>query len=82
MSLLPTRDRASEKAFLRSLKPHPQESTIVELVEQEKVRFTEKKGEFGCAALDFIRSAAKKIRTKRFYSTCENRRRYNRERAI
>ena len=34
MSLLPTRDRASEKAFLRSLKPHPQESTIVELVEQ------------------------------------------------
>lgn len=34
MSLLPTRDRASEEAFLRSLQPNPQESTIVELVEQ------------------------------------------------
>ena len=34
MSLLPTRDRASEEAFLRSLQPHPQESTIIELVEQ------------------------------------------------
>lgn len=34
MSLLPTRDRASEEAFLRSLRPYPQESTITELVEQ------------------------------------------------
>ena len=34
MSLLPTRDRASEEAFLRSLQPHPQENTIIELVEQ------------------------------------------------
>ena len=34
MSLLPTRDRASEEAFLRSLQPHPQEATIIELVEQ------------------------------------------------
>ena len=34
MSLLPTRDRASEEAFLRSLQPYPQESTITELVEQ------------------------------------------------
>lgn len=34
MSLLPKRDRASEEAFLRSLQPHPQENTIVELVEQ------------------------------------------------
>ena len=33
-SLLPTRDRASEEAFLRSLQPDPQESTIIELVEQ------------------------------------------------
>ena len=34
MSLLPTRDRTSEEAFLRSLQPHPQEETIVTLVEQ------------------------------------------------
>ena len=34
MSLLPTRDRVSEEAFLRSLQPDPQESTITELVEQ------------------------------------------------
>ena len=33
-SLLPTRDRASEETFLRSLLPYPQESTITELVEQ------------------------------------------------
>ena len=34
MSLLPTRDRASEKAFLRSLQPNPHEQTIIELVEE------------------------------------------------
>ena len=34
MSLLPTRDRISEEAFLRSLLPDPQEDTITELVEQ------------------------------------------------
>ena len=34
MSLLPTRDRISEEAFLRSLQPDPQEDTITELVEQ------------------------------------------------
>jgi hypothetical protein len=34
MSLLPTRDRESEEKFLRSLMPHPQENTIIELIEQ------------------------------------------------
>ena len=34
MSLLPTRDRPSEEAFLRSLQPYPQENTILVLVEE------------------------------------------------
>ena len=34
MSLLPTRDRAAEEAFLRSLHPNPQEETIGTLIEQ------------------------------------------------
>ena len=34
MSLLPTRDRESENAFLRSLQPYPIEETILELVEE------------------------------------------------
>ena len=43
------------------------EVLFVSLAEHEKVRFTERVGEFGSAGLDFKRSAAKKVRTKRLY---------------
>ena len=47
---------------------HPQRfEELLSSPDTKKVCFTEGSGEFGCAGLDFRGSAAKKVRTKRFY---------------
>ena len=44
---------------------------MFELVEHEKVRFTDWNGEFACASLDFTESREKRFRTRRFYLVFE-----------